>query len=303
MINQRIAARLLNTPLMVHPGKAAAILAGIGGRFSGGAVQFSGAEPVAHVAFGSGRPSMGTVGDRLGRSIAQKGGRPYDMTGAVAIIPIEGSLVHKGAFIESVSGETSYQGIQTQVQAALRDEAVRGVVFEIDSYGGEVSGAFETADMVAELSRAKPTLAILTDHAYSAGYLMAAAARQIVLPDLGGAGSIGVVAMHTDMSGALEQHGMTVTILHAGAHKADGNPFGPLPEDVAAAWRTELEEGRRVFAARVSRYRGKRLSFENAMATEARTYRGAAAVDAGLADATGQPFAAFQAFVSRLNRA
>lgn len=303
MIHPRIAARMLNTPLLVHPGKAAAILAGIGGRVVNGKVEFSGAEPVDHVAFSNGRPSAGTVGDRLGRSIERRGERPYDMIGNIAIIPVEGSLVHKGSWIGSNSGDTSYEGIQTQVARAMRDSQVKGVAFEVDSYGGEVSGAFETSDMIFALSQAKPTIAILSDCAFSAGYLMASAARSIVLPSAGAAGSIGVITMHTDISQALEASGVKVTILAAGAHKADGNPFQPLPEDVAAKIKAELEDLRQIFAGKVGAYRGARFNFQKAMATEAECYSGTAAVAAGLADATGHPSDAFQAFFSEVNRA
>lgn len=297
-----IAARLLNAPLLIHPGKAAAILAGLGGRITGQGVEFTGAAPLSFAAF-QGRERLGTVGNALGRSFERAGRKPYDMVGNVAIIPIEGSLVHKGAFIDSESGDTSYQGIQTQVQAAMRDSAVAGVAFEVDSPGGEVSGAFETSDMIAELSRAKPTIAILSDAAYSAGYLLASAARQIVVPEVGGAGSIGVITMHADLSQAIEAQGVKVTILSAGQHKADGNPYQPLPEDVAARIQADLEVMRQTFAARVAQYRGKRLSLDAAMATEARTYRGAEAVAAGLADATGHPAETFMAFQKAINRA
>lgn len=301
MIHPHIAARLLNTPLMVHPSKGAAILAGLGGRITGGIIEFSGAEPISHKAFANGRALMGTVGDRLGRNMGAK--TVYDMIGNVAIIPIEGSLVHKGAWLESDSGETSYQGLQTQVQRAKRDPNVKGVAFEIDSYGGEVSGAFETSDMIAALSAEKPTIAILSDCAYSAGYLMASACRQIIVPEQGGCGSIGVITMHTDMSAALAATGVKITLLSAGAHKADFNPFEPLPEDVATLVQTEIELARQAFAGRVALYRGTRLSFEDAMATEAQCYTGAEAVKRGLADATGHPSEVFSAFISSLNRA
>lgn len=301
MIHPRIASRLLNTPLMVHPRKAAAILAGIGGRVTGGAIEFSGASPILHAAFENGRPSMGTVGDRMGRRLDREGRKPYDMVGSVAIIPVEGSLVHKGAWLESDSGETSYQGLQTQVLRAARDQTVRGVVFEIDSYGGEVSGAFETSDMIFQLSQMKPTIALLSDCAYSAGYLMASACRQIIVPEQGGVGSIGVITMHTDMSKALEDRGLKVTILAAGEHKADGNPFEPLPADVATTIMAELHAARELFAGRVGAYRGKRFNFKDAMATEAQVYSGAEGVKRGLADATGFPSDAFEAFVSTIN--
>jgi signal peptide peptidase SppA len=297
-----VGARVFNTPLLVHPAKAAAILWGLGSRIAGNAVEVSNPQPLP-TPLNRGRGEMGVIGDRLGRSFDRMGKKPYDMVGNIAVIPIEGTLVHKGSWVESDSGETSYQGLQTQVQRAARDEAVKGVVFEIDSFGGEVAGAFETSDMIAELSLAKPTLAILTDHAYSAGYLMASAARSIVIPETGGAGSIGVITLHADYSAALAQRGIKVTILKAGAHKADGNPYEPLAPEVAERITGQLEEARKAFAERVSRYRGKRLSFDAAMATEALDYTGAEAVRMGLADATGHPLQTFQAFQTKLNRA
>jgi ClpP class serine protease len=303
MIHPRIAARILNAPLMVHPGKAAAILSGLGGRVLGNEIDVSGVDLVDHVAFAGGRPHAGTIGDRLGRRFERRGEKPYDMLGSIALIPIEGSLVHKGAWVESDSGETSYQGIQTQVSRAMRDLSVSAVAFEVDSYGGEVSGAFETADMIAELSAAKPTIAILSDHAYSAGYLMAAATRFITVPEAGGVGSIGVITMHTDMSAALANAGIKVTILTAGAHKADANPVEPLPEGVADRIRADLEAMRGIFAGRVAQYRAGRISLDQILATEARVYSGAEGVKAGLADATVHPSQMFAAFFQKYNRA
>jgi ClpP class serine protease len=111
---------------------------------------------------------------------------PFAIIDGVALIPIEGTLVHKGAYVGAYSGTTSYEGLQAQVLRAMRNPAVKGVVFEVDSFGGELAGAFETADLIARLSAEKPTLAILTDHALSAGYLLASAARQIIIPEHAG---------------------------------------------------------------------------------------------------------------------
>lgn len=140
----RIAAMALNTPLMIHPSKAAAIATALGPRLTGGHVDLArGITPSDHVAFANGRPSMGVVDDRLGRSFDAVRAKPYAMDGKVAVIPVEGTLVHKGAWVESDSGETSYQGLQTQVRRAMTDPDVAGVVFEVDSFGGQVAGAFE----------------------------------------------------------------------------------------------------------------------------------------------------------------
>jgi ClpP class serine protease len=299
----RIAARVFDTPLMIAETKAIAFLAGLGGRLiDGGVVLPAGIAATDHVAFQNGRPSLGVVGDSLGRAYQSRGRGVLDMVGNVAVIPIEGTLVHKGGYVGSSSGETSYEGLRTQVVAARSSSAVAGVAYEVDTFGGEAAGVFDLADEMARLSREKPTLAILTDFALSAGYLLASTARQIIMPEFGRAGSIGVIRMHVDMSRKLENDGMRVTMITAGKRKADGNPVQPLPADVAEAWRADAEAMRQVFAGRVGQYRGKRFSAAAALATEAADYSAADAVKLGLADAIGPSQDAFAAFVNQINK-
>lgn len=288
-----IAGRIFHTPLMVHPGKAAAIVHALGPRLLGASNIVTNVEAV------QAGGSMGLLGDPLERRIRDD--EAFDQVGPVAIIPIEGTLVHKGRWVGASSGQTSYEGIRRQVQAAMNEPSVQGVVLEVDSYGGEVAGAFDAAESIYELAQVKPVIAILTDFAYSAGYLMASAASQIIVPETGGAGSIGVVVMHTDYSQALEKHGIDVTILAAGAKKAEANQFEPLPEHVAKELLEELETNRELFARTVARYRGKaRLTFDAAMKTEAGVFQGQKAVAAGIADDVGRPTTAFKMFVDEI---
>ena len=227
---------------------------------------------------------------------------PFQVIDNVAIIPIEGTLVQKGAWIGQSSGETSYQGLMTQVSRAAMRGGLKGVVFEIDSFGGMVNGAFETAAAMRALSKQMPTVAILTDYAYSAGYLLASQARQIIMPEFGGTGSIGVVTMHADLSRALETEGIDVTFIFSGKHKVDGNPYEPLQEDVARQLQSVVDAMRDRFAAEVGKGRGKRFTKADAMKTEAQTYSAKDAVSLGLADALGDPLQAFDSFIREANR-
>lgn len=302
LLMPHIASRMFNTPLMIDAGKAAAILAGMGGRIVEGGVEFDGVMPIEHVAFAGARTSesMGTLGDKLGRAYerAGEGGRIFDRIGPVALVPIEGTLIHKGAFLGTSSGEMSYQGLQTKVQAIRRDPSVRGVAYEVDSFGGEAAGVFDTAQMMAELSKEKPTLAILNDFALSAAYLLASTARQIVIPGMGAAGSIGVISMHVDHSAKLEKSGSKVTIVSSGKHKSDGHSFGPLPDEVRGKMQARVDNMRDHFAAAVGQFRGARLTKGAALATEADAFTGDDAVKAGLADAVARPSEAFAQFVA-----
>ncbi len=297
-----LAQRVFDTPLLMHRGKAVAGLAGIGGRIVEGGVHFDGEIAIDHIAGDRLRPSAGRIGDRLGAAYDRDARDPFPVIDGVAVVGVEGTLVHKGGYVGMSSGDTSYEGLQTQIVRAGRNPAVQGVVFEFDSFGGEVAGAFETASMLRRLSVAKPTLAILTDYALSAAYLLASQCRAIVMPETGWAGSIGVITLHADLSGALEKEGVKVTVLTAGAHKADGNPYQALPEDVATRIRAQLEAGRQLFANAVAEGRGTRLTAEAALATEADYFTGPDAVRLGLADAFGEGNAAFEMFVAAVTR-
>lgn len=302
-----IAARLFDAPLMIDRRKLAAIVAGLGGRMVDGGFTLAGIEAINHIAFENGRPSqqLGVVSNRLGRRLAgYDDGDVLDMVGGVATIGVEGSLVYKGAWLGSFSGDTSYQGLQTQIARARASTAVKAAVFEVDTFGGEASGCFETVAMAAQLSAEKPTLAILTDNACSAGYALASACRQIVMPANGLVGSIGAVSVHADFSKQLEQDGVKVTLIAAGEHKTDGNPFEPLPDDVLAKAKARNEALRQRFATVVGENRGARMSKEAALATEAQTYDGADAMRLGLVDGiVDSPAEAFSVFVDAINRA
>lgn len=314
MLHARIAARAFNTPLLVEPSKAMAFLSGLGPRVLGRRL-----DGVGDVdGFGDGGASTAAVlpasrgvlasviaGDALaGHADSPALGRdaPYPVIDGIAVIEISGVLIHRGAWIGNASGQTSYEGLSAQLKTAASDPAVRGVALEIDSFGGEVAGVFDLADRIRALGRQKPIWAFVAEHAFSAGYALASQANRILLPRTGAVGSIGVVVMHTDLSSQLDQEGVRVTLVHAGRHKVDANPYEPLAPEVRDGIQREIEGLRFLFAETVAAGRGGRLSEEAALATEAATFRGTEAVAAGLADEVidlASGFAAFRQHVAR----
>lgn len=288
-----IAARLFDTPLMLHEAKANIIARAFGPRVLGQNVAMADT------------PEMGVLSENM-RELRDgwTGEKIYSgpkMVGNVAVIEVEGSLVNKGSWVGKTSGMTSYEGLNIQIADCLARDDIRAVVFEFDSFGGEVDGCFACAEELYALSQEKPTIAILTDHACSAAYLLAAACRQIVIPTTGYTGSIGVITMHVDASGWAKNQGLAVTILRAGEKKARPGMFEAMSEEEYSEAVTDLEAMRTLFAETVARYRGSRLSVEAALATQADTIRGQAAVDLGLADAVGRPKQVFEAFLAAMS--
>jgi signal peptide peptidase SppA len=299
MHHAQIAQRAFNTPLMVDPAKALAFLSGLGPRITGQDITFQGLEVDTADQVEAKMPARASLfGNDLAQRHQRNGSQPFAVVEGIAVIEIAGTLVHRGAWIGQSSGLTSYEGIAAQLQAASADPAVRGIALDIDSFGGEVAGAFDLADRIRSARAQKPVQAFVAEHALSAGYVLASQADRIILPRTGAVGSIGVVALHTDMSGALDQKGIAVTLIHAGIHKIDANPYQPLPEAVHDQMQRELEVVRFLFAETVAAGRGDRLSHAAALATEAAVFRGADAIAAGLADELADPVTAFRAFAA-----
>ena len=269
-----IAERALNRPLLVHPDKAAIVMDVLAGRIGVDAPDVSALSPEANRFTGSNKRDDGSY--RVTRA-----------AGGVAIITVAGSLVNRGAWIGAYSGLVSYEGVAAQVADAASDPSVHAVVLDIDSGGGEVGGVMALANQIKALDAVKPVVAVVNDTACSAAYWIASAAREIVVSPTSMVGSIGVVMLHVDRSGEMQQHGWSPTFIHAGAHKVDGNSLGPLPASVRADLQAMVDGLYSSFTESVAANRGKRLSVEQARATEARVFHGQAAIDAGLADRIG----------------
>ena len=301
MLHARIAARAFNTPLLVEPSKAMAFLSGLGPRILGRRVELvdGDATPDGTAALPA-RASILAGG--LAESFHRHGDAPYPVVDGIAVIEIAGVLIHRGGWIGQSSGQTSYEGIAAQIEAAASDQAVRGLALEIDSFGGEVAGVFDLADRIRAIRASKPVWAFVAEHAFSAGYALASQADRILLPRTGALGSIGVVVLHADLSGQLDQDGVRVTLIHSGQHKVDGNPYQPLPAAVRDDIQREIDVLRFLFAETVAAGRAGRLSHDAALATEAATFRGADAVAAGLADEVtdlARGFSAFRRILAR----
>ena len=170
MHHAQIAQRAFNTPLMVDPAKALAFLSGLGPRITGQEITFQGPEIDT---LDQGTAAVPARASLFGNDLAQRhqrnGTQPLSLIEGIAVIEIAGTLVHRGAWIGQSSGLTSYEGIAAQLQAALADPGVRGIALDIDSFGGEVAGAFDLADRIRAAGRRSRSMHSSVEHALSAG--------------------------------------------------------------------------------------------------------------------------------------
>ena len=270
-----LASRVFNTPLLIHPQKLDAIVSGLGQRLLGAPLV-----PAAAVAGAAAEaPAPAMFSTRKGARTE----RGYMVTDGVAVLGVQGALVHRSQFVMADSSFLlGYNQIAADLEDAMGNADVHAVLLAFDSPGGEVAGAFELAERMQDMRGRKPMRAIADNLAASAAYLAASAADEIAITSTAYAGSIGVVMRHVDFSRALQNDGVAVTHIFAGDHKVDGNPYEPLPKEVRAALQADIEGLYTMFVDAVATHRG--IEAEQVRGTRAAVFRGAAAVKARLAD-------------------
>jgi signal peptide peptidase SppA len=281
-----LAQRLFNTPIAIHPQKAEVVMAALADRL-GITHLFRGGELLSLSPMAMEDDELGLPFRRRGQTVEDAG---YDLVEGVALIRVSGTLVQKLGTLRPYSGMTGYDGIRLALLAALDDPAVKAIVLLIDSPGGEVAGCFDLADMVYGMRGEKKLHAILDESAYSAAYALASACDRITVPRTGGTGSIGVIGMHVDMSAALGNAGVTVTMIRYGALKAEGNEYEPLTQGALGRMQGDIDTMGELFIETVARNRGLKAAAVRGM--QAGTFLGGAGVTAGLADAVRAPNAA-----------
>ena len=194
--------------------------------------------------------------------------KPYALTNTgIAIIPILGTLVQRGGFMDAESGLTSYASIASLLETAVADPEVRAVLLEIDSPGGEGGGIVDLAARIYDGRKKKRMWSVAADQAYSAAYWLGSQSERFYAPITGGVGSIGVVALHVDQSRRDAQQGYTYTFVYAGERKIDMNSHRPLSEAGQARLELEVERFMGLFADAVAQ--GRNISAESARATQA----------------------------------
>lgn len=290
-----IAQRIFNTPLLMHPQKLDAIIAGLGQRILGAH------EPLVSLSAAAAAAGQGLAPEMFSTRRGERADRGWRMVDGVAVLSTMGSLVHRTRLEADSSLLIGYNDLAADLEDAMAHPDVHAVVQVYDSPGGEVSGAFEYAQRAFEMRGKKPLIAVADSMAASAAYLGASAADELVITSTGYAGSIGVVMRHVDLSRALANEGIAITHIFAGAHKVDGNPYEALPVAVRESLQADIDGLYTMFVQAVATHRG--MDEAAVRKTQAATYRGVAAVAAGLADRIGTVDAVIAELSARRARA
>jgi protease IV len=150
-------------------------------------------------------------------------GRPHREGATIALIYGTG-LIQRSANSANPLSEANVMAaneITRAFRAAVRDAAVRAIIFRIDSPGGSVVASESIwREVVFARERGKPVIVSMGDVAGSGGYYVAAPADKIVAEPATLTGSIGVLAGKIVVSDLFQKLGMSTDSAQIGANAA-----------------------------------------------------------------------------------
>ena len=200
----------------------------------------------------------------------------------VAIIPVVGPLFRYANIFTQISGASSYEILAKDFTAALDDPAIKAIILDIDSPGGEVNGVAELAGMVFEARGRKPIIAYASGDAASGAYWLASAADQIVVSETSALGSIGVVGVYRRKD-AGESASEVEIVSSQSPHKR----LDPASSEGKKRLQQRIDAMANVFITTISRNRSVDPTTVMDNFGGGDVMIGAAAVGAGLADRVG----------------
>ena len=192
-----------------------------------------------------------------------------------------------------------YRNVQEALLQAKDDSQFSAVLLDIDSAGGTSEALQETALLVRETAKVKPVYAYTQTKMLSAAYWLASQATKVLASPTSIVGSIGVVAMHYDMSKKMEKEGIQVTVLRSAESKAVPNIYEPLSEEAREKLQQIVNNLHEQFVKAIKTARN--LSNEDKWAN-GKTFSAQEALELGLVDELVLPFE-LKSYISKQNNA
>lgn len=222
------------------------------------------------------------AGDQIEKAAAA--GSSSKPSGNIAVLPLQGMIQQRSDIFMDWFGGTSTDEFGAMYDAALADPKIKGIIVDIDSPGGTVSGVMELADKIYNSRGQKPVVGVANSLAASAAYWIGSAFDNLFVTPGGDVGSIGVYSMHMDYSKALEEDGIVPTIFQTPAYKAEFSPYAPLSDAAKQNEQMQIERVYGDFVNAVARNRGTNASTVKASFGQGRVVDAKSAVAAGMAD-------------------
>lgn len=179
-----------------------------------------------------------------------------------------------------------------------RDDKVKAIIFCVNSNGGSVGSFNHINNVILNIKKTKPVVAVVEDYALSGGYLAICSANYIITPEAGLLGSIGVYICYEkhfdpEYTGVGNHTGYKAKVKYeffkTGKYKGIYLEHVPLTDDDRHYLQKLNDETYLEFCKLVANSRNLSLDKKEEWA-DAKMFSGTEAVKIGLADKIGSVF-------------
>ena len=204
--------------------------------------------------------------------------------GSVGVLRVEGPTTYKKTGWEAYCGGCSYQGLLEQMEEITSNKDVKKILMSVNSGGGEAYRAFQCArDLRKKADAAGVKIYAYVDGmAASAGYALASAAHEVIMNPDAECGSIGVVVRLVNQNKRLEEEGITVKYITAGASKVPFADDGTYRPDYISDIQTKIDSLYTNFVEHVADMRN--ISADVVRGTDAKMFTSSDCLRLGLVD-------------------
>ncbi len=209
----------------------------------------------------------------------------------IAVIKVSGIITDSGSDSTPLlygSSGTSVNNILKQLQLIEDDNAVKGVILEIDSPGGTVvAGQTLLAEIEKFKNRTnKKIVSVMRETAASAGYMISLPSDRIFANSASQTGSIGVIMQLADYQSLYEKIGVKPIIIKSGKMKDIGSSARDMTEEERAVLQSMIDESYNEFTSAVAKWRHLDQN-QVANVSDGRVYSGKQAKENNLIDELG----------------
>ena len=198
----------------------------------------------------------------------------------IAVIKVDGPLSYRSSMDSIWWDEDTYDSIERAFSKCLSNDNIKGVIFDINSPGGEVNGCADIADKIFNARGSKPygIVARTGGMMCSAAYWLGSSCEKVFTASNGTLGSIGVLCAFTKFKESILETTVVTSDL-----SPDKNP-DPADSEGLALIKKELNDLAEVFIAGVARNRATTVEDVKMNFGKGGVFIGEKAVAANLAD-------------------
>ena len=172
---------------------------------------------------------------------------PFANDNGIAVIS-----VNTGLNAEPSWGRINYKSLGSTIEQLEKDDAVKAIVLDINSGGGDVNGLFDLTEMIQSVE--KPIYTYTSGNLASASYAIASATDAIYATESASIGSVGVFMAFLDDSGYLAKNGIEEITFYG--KNSDKKNLDPKSEEGKKVYQAEIDELETMLIDNIAKYRG-----------------------------------------------